>query len=184
MSREALAREPTALSVAADAVLCALAAALIVVLTALLVAGAGLGDDARSTLRFGFGGVEHSGAEVARIALHNSRYAAGTLLCALLASRIPALAVLLADLVLASVLAFNAGLVGVAYGAYGWRAVAATAPHLPVEFAGISLAGGAYLHARRRPLSARAIAAVAAACAALLLVAAFLETYVSMGGAR
>jgi hypothetical protein len=82
------------------------------------------------------------------------------------------------------VLAFNAGLVGVAYGAYGWRAIAATAPHLPVEFAGISVAGGAYLHARRRPLSLRAIAAVAGTCAALLIVAACLETYVSIGRAR
>jgi hypothetical protein len=184
MTSDALAREPTAISVAIDALLCALAATLIIATTAIVVAVAGLGDSARGTLRFGFGGVEHSGAQVGRIALHNSQYAAGTLLCALVAPRIPALAVLLVDLALASVLAFNAGLVGVAYGAYGWRAIAATAPHLPVEFAGVSLAGGAYLHACRRPLSPRAITAIAATCAALLIVAAFLETYVSMGGAR
>lgn len=183
MSNKVFAREPTATSVAIDGVLCELAAALIVVVAAIVVAAAGLGDDARGTLRFGFGGVEHSGAQVARIALHNSRYAAGTLLCALVAPRMPGLAVLLIDLLLASLLAFNAGLVGVAYGAYGWRAIAATAPHLPVEFAGVSLAGGAYLHACRRPLSRRALGAVAATCAALLLVAAFLETYVSMGRA-
>ena len=96
----------------------------------------------------------------------------------------PALAVLLVDLLLAGVLAFNAGLVGVAYGAYGWRAIASTAPHLPVEFAGVSLAGGAYLHACRHPLSVRALAGVAGTCAALLILAAFLETYASMGGAR
>lgn len=184
MTSEALAREPTAISVAIDAFLCALAATLMIAATAIVVAITGLGDDARGTLQFGFGGVEHSAHQVERIALHNSQYAAGTLLCALVAPRIPALAVLLVDLVLAGVLAFNAGLVGVAYGAYGWRAIAATAPHLPVEFAGISIAGGAYLHARRRPLSWRATAAVAATCAALLIVAAFLETYVSMGGAR
>jgi hypothetical protein len=184
MTGDALAREPTAISVATDAMLCALAATAIIAVTAIVVAGAGLGDDARGTLAFGFGGVEHSGAQVARIALHNSEYAAGTLLCALIAPRIPGLVILLVDAVLASVLAFNAGLVGVAYGAYGWRAIAATAPHLPVEFAGVSLAGGAYLHACRRPLSLRAISAVAATCAALLTVAAFLETYVSIGGAR
>jgi hypothetical protein len=184
MSSEALAREPIALSVAIYAIRCALAAALIIAATAIVVTVGGLRDDARATLRFGFGGVEHSGAQVARIALHNSQYAAGTLLCALVAPRIPGLAVLLVDLVLAGVLAFNAGLVGVAYGAYGWRAIAATAPHLPVEFAGVSLVGGAYLHACRRPLSPRAITAVAATCAALLIVAAFLETYVSMTGAR
>ena len=184
MTSEALAREPTTLSIAIDATLCALAATLIIAATAIVVAAAGLGDDARGTLRFGFGGVERSGEQVARIVLHNSQYAAGTLLCALVAPRIPALAILLVDLVLAGVLAFNAGLVGVAYGAYGWRAITATAPHLPVEFAGVSLAGGAYLHACRRPLSLRAIATVAAASAALLIVAAFLETYASMGGAR
>jgi hypothetical protein len=184
MTSEALAAKPTALSVAIYAVVCAFAAMLIIAVTAIVVAAAGLGDDARGTLRFGFGGVEHSGAQVARIALHNSQYAAGTLMCALIAPRIPALAVLLVDLVLASVLAFNAGLVGVAYGAYGCRAIAATAPHLPVEFAGISLTGGAYLHACRRPLSLRAIAAVAGTCAALLIIAAYLETYVSMRRAR
>lgn len=184
MTADALTREPTAISVVTDSALCALAAAVIVAVTAIAVAGAGLGDDARRTLGFGFGGVEHSGAQVAWIALHNGQYAAGTLLCALVAPRIPAPVVLLVDLFLASLLAFNAGLVGVAYGAYGWRAVAATAPHLPVEFAGVSLAGGAYLHACRRPLSLRAITAVAATSAALLIAAAFLETYVSMGGAR
>jgi hypothetical protein len=184
MTSEALAREATALSVVIDAIHCALAVTLIIAVTAIVVAAAGVGDGARGTLRFGFGGVEHSGAQVARIAVHNSQYVAGTLLCALVAPRIPALAVLLVDLLLAGVLALNAGLVGFAYGAYGWRAIAATAPHLPVEFAGVSLAGGAYLHACRRPLSLRTTVAVAGTCAALLIVAAFLETYVSMGGAR
>ena len=85
---------------------------------------------------------------------------------------------------LGTLLAFNAGAVGIAFGAYGQRAIAATAPHLPLEFAGLSLAGGAYLHARRQPLSPPAIAAIAGACALLLAIAALIETYVSMRGAR
>jgi hypothetical protein len=184
VTNDALSHERTTVSVALDALICALMAAAIVALSAIFVAATGLGDNARRALRFGFGGVDRSLAEVSWLALHNARYAGGTLLCALVAPRVPKRALLVTDLLLGSLLAFNAGLVGVAYGAYGWRAIAATAAHLPVEFAAISLTGGAYLHACRRPLSARALAAVAAASGVLLVGAALLETYVSMRGAR
>jgi hypothetical protein len=175
-------RKPTATSVIADAAVCATAALSVATATALVVAATGLGDDARRALRFGFAGVDRSVAQASRIAIHNGRFAGGTLLCAALAPRLPRSTRVLTDLVLATLLAFNAGALGVALGAYGWRALAATAPHLPLEFAGLSLAGGAYLHARRQPLSPRAMTAVVAACGLLLAAAAVLETYVSIAG--
>jgi hypothetical protein len=85
---------------------------------------------------------------------------------------------------LAIVLSLSAGAVGAAYGAYGGRAITATVPHLPIEFAGLSLAGGAYLHARIHAIRTPELAAVALACGLLLVAAAVLETYVFLGGTR
>jgi hypothetical protein len=62
--------------------------------------------------------------------------------------------------------------------------VTATAAHLPVEFGAFSLAGGAYMQACKRPLSARELAAAAASTALLLVAAAALETYVPIGAPR
>ena len=164
--------------------MCAIVAGSLVAATAVLVVVTGVADDARSALGFGFGGVDRSLAEAARIAIHNAKFAGGTLLCAAVAPLLPRWALLITDAALATLLAFNAGAVGIAFGAYGQRAIAATAPHLPLEFAGLSLAGGAYVHARRQPLSPQAIAAIAGACGVLLAIASLLETYVSMRGAR
>ena len=85
---------------------------------------------------------------------------------------------------LTSLLAINAGLVGVALGAYGHRLAAAIALHLPLEFAALSLAGGAYMQASKQPLGRRALARVAALCTLLLAAAATLETYRPLGGLR
>ena len=183
-NRIASSYEPTATSVIAGAAVCAATAAFVMTAAALLVVAAGLGDDARRALCFGFGGVDRSVGEASRIALHNARFAGGTLLCAAHAPRLPRSMRVLTDLLQATLLALNAGAVGVAFGAYGWRALAATAPHLPLEFGGLSLAGGAYLHACRQPLSKRALAAVAGSSGLLLATAAVLETYVSMRGPR
>lgn len=170
--------------VAIAATWCLLAAVGIVALAALVVAATGASDDARCALRFGFGGVDRSPAEAARIALHNLKYAAGTLLCAALVPRVRPLVQTIVDALLAALLVFNAGAIGVAIGAYGMRVITAIAPHLPLEFAGLGLAGGAYVQACRHVVSAQALAAIAAVCAALLGVAATLETYVSAGGPR
>ena len=86
-------------------------------------------------------------------------------------------------MVLSALLAANAGLVGAALGAYGTRLAVVTAAHLPEELAALSLAGGAYMHARRHPVRAVALAVVATACALLVVIAATLETYVALGGA-
>jgi hypothetical protein len=173
-------RDTTAMSIATGTVVCGLAAACIVSGTAVFVSAAGLSDDARHALRFGFGGVDHTTAEATRIAIHNATYAAGTLVCGVLIPWLPKRARLVSDYLLATLLALNAGTVGIAFGAYRWGAIAATAPHLPIEFAGLSLAGGAYLHACRQPLSVRALIAAAGGSTLLLAAAALIETYVSI----
>jgi hypothetical protein len=176
--------DPGIRGVAAGAIFCACAAVTVVVLASATVSLAALADDARKTLRFGFGGVEQSPSEVARLAIHNARFAGGTLLCAGLAPRLKKPARRAVDLLLAGLLTFNAVAVGIAIGAYGTRAITATATHLPVEFGALSLAGGAYMQACKQPLSARALAAVAAATALLLVTAAMLETYGSIGATQ
>jgi hypothetical protein len=184
VNRGARLGEPAVRSIATHSAVCAIAAACIVAGTALFVVATGLSEDARQVLNFDFGGIDHTPTEAARIALHNAKYAGGTLFCAILAPWLPWLPRLLTDYVLATLLVLNSGTIGVAFGAYYGRALAATAPHLPLEFAGLSLAGGAYLHACRRPLSTRALIATSAGCALLLAAGALTETYVSMGGAR
>lgn len=173
-------RVPAATSIATKALGCALAVVGITTATAVVIVAMNLGEDARATLRFGFGGVDHTRTQAGRIAVHNARYGAGILVCAAVLSRLPRWTRVATDCLLATVLALNAGAVGIAFGAYRWRAVSATAPHLPVEIAGLSLAGGAYLHARQHTLAARSLIATAGACALLLVVAASIETYVSM----
>ena len=176
--------DPGITGIAAGAVLCATAATTVVVLASAAVSLAGLADETRKMLRFGFGGVEQSPSEVARLAIHNARFAGGTLLCAGLAPRLTKHARRAVDLLLGGLLTFNAAAVGIAIGAYGMRTITATATHLPVEFGALSLAGGAYMQACKQPLSARELAAAATATGLLLMAAAALETYVSTGAAR
>lgn len=170
--------------VRAGTLLCLAAATTVIVLAAIVVIVAGLGDETRRMLGFGFGGVDRSPSEAARIATQNGRVAGGTLLCAALAPRVSVRARRLVFLVLTTVLAASATSVGVAIGAYGTRVISAIAVHLPVEFSALSLAGGAYMQACKQALSVREFAVVATGTGALLVVAAALETYVSMGGAR
>ena len=175
-------RQSTSRLVIAGACLCALAAGIVIATTALLVVATGRAADTRHALGFGFGGVDPSLSEVAGIASHNARVAWAALACAVAAPRLPVVARRAVDVLLAVVLSLSASAVGTAYGAYGWRAISATASHLPIEFAGLSLAGGAYLHARRQAIRAHDLAVVASGCAVLLVVAALLETYVSPSG--
>lgn len=160
---------------------CAAIAASVVVVTALAVTVSGLGEETRAAVGFGFAGVDRSPAEAAGIALHNAKIAGGVLLCAAITPRLTRCSRGLLDLVIAIVLALNAAAVGIAIGAYGSRALRALAPHAPLELAGLSLAGGAYTHARKQPLTLVALAIVECASGLLLVVAATLETY---AGAR
>ncbi|MGH2944673.1 MAG: stage II sporulation protein M [Solirubrobacteraceae bacterium] len=177
-----MARSPGARDLAAGALACAGAATLVIVCGAASVALTGLADDVRRALRFDFAGVDETPAAALQIALHNARLAAAALLCALVVPRLAQRARLLADVVLATVLAANASLVGLALGAYGGRVAAAIALHLPIEFAALSLAGGAYMSTSRRPLGLADLAIVAGLCALMLIIAATLETYVALGG--
>jgi hypothetical protein len=163
---------------------CTAVAVLVIAVAAGAVALSGLGDEVRRALRFGFGGVERTPGEALGLAIHNARFAAGALLCAIAAPRLARPARLLVEVMLTSLFAMNASLVGVALGAYGQRVASAIAPHLPLELAALSLAGGAYMQASKQPLETRTLVFVAALCALLLSAAAALETYVSLGGLR
>jgi hypothetical protein len=170
--------------IATGATLCLASAMTVVAIATVVVMLSGLADETRATLRFGFGGVEHSPAEVGRIALYNARVAGGTLLCAVVAPRVEMRVRRLLFVLLATVLTCSAAAVGVAIGAYGDRAIAAIAVHLPVEFSALSVAGGAYMQACKQALHARELAATGATTGLLLVVAAALETYVSIGGTQ
>lgn len=175
---------PAGAGIPAGTALCFTAAMAVIVFAAMAVCVTGLADETRRTLRFGFAGVERSPVEVARIALHNARVAGGILLCAAVAPRLGMRAQRLIALLLATILSCSASAVGVAIGAYGTRVISAIAIHLPVEFGAVSLAGGAYVQACKQALTGRELAVVAAATGLLLLVAASLETYASIGGTR
>ncbi len=172
------------LAITARAIVCLTAAMTLIVIAAGAVALTGLADDARRMLGFAFHGVERSPSGAAQIALHNARIAGGTLLCAAVVPWLAARARQAVDSVLATLLAISAIAVGITVGAYGARAVAALAAHVPLEFAALSLTGGAYLHACQQTLRARELAATAAATAALLIAAATLETYAPIRAAR
>jgi hypothetical protein len=168
--------------ITAGAVTCAAAATLIAATSAFAVALTGLPDDARRVLGFGFGGVAHTPDDAGRILLHNARFVAGPLLCAVLRPRLPTAAGAAVDLLLVTVLTLNAGVIGIAVGAYGERLVTTSALHATPECAALALAGGAYMSARQQAIRFAPLAAIAALCTLLLTGAAALETYVSPGG--
>lgn len=161
--------------------MCAALALAVAVLAAAAIVLAGLADDARAVLGLRFGELARSPSAALAIALQNVKLAAGTLACAAAAPRLPPGVRVLVGVWLAALLVLNAGVVGVALGSYGTQLVGATALHLSVEFAALSLAGGAYLAAVREPLGARQLAAVGLACLLLLVVAAALESYARIG---
>jgi hypothetical protein len=167
--------------IAMGAITCWAVAALLTLSAAAAVRLTGAGDEIRDSLRLSFAGVDRTPGEALGIALQNGRIAAATVLCALTVPRLPGIARRVVDAVLAAVLTFNALIVGLALGAYGERLVGTTAAHLPIEFAALSVAGGAYLSARRRPLRSPSLAYIGALSSALVVVAAIAETYVSGG---
>lgn len=143
----------------------------------------GLGDEARHGLGFGFGGLPHTPEEAFGIAAHNGWMAALAMIAAAIVPRVDASARAFLDVSLAVLLVFNAAVLGVTVGGYGSRALTALAPHTPIEFAALALSGGTYIHARKQTVRAADLAATALLCAALLAIAAVLETYVSNPGA-
>lgn len=135
--------------------------------------------EARELLPLGFGHVPATPRTVLSIALANARVALVPLALSLLAPQGPVMRVA-GDCALAAMAAFNAAELGAAVAGYGPRALAALAPHAPVELAAFALVGGAYLEGRHRPLGLRRLAPVAALALLMLLLAAALETYVQL----
>ena len=170
-------------AIATAAACCATSAAAVAAAAGIAVAAAGLADDARAQLQFDFTGIQRTPAAVVEIALHNLRLAAGVLLCAALVLSLGRHARHAVSALLATVLALNAAAVGIALAAYGGRLLAATRLHLPLELAGLTLAGGAYVQALRQPLRPLELTLVGASCLALLLAAAAVESYLTGGPA-
>lgn len=81
------------------------------------------------------------------------------------------------DPVLAGVLALNAMFVGAALGAYGAPLVRLVAVHGALELLALSVAGAAYLQARRQALALPTLAWCATTSASLLMLAAILEAH-------
>jgi hypothetical protein len=154
----------------------------VALLAAILVAGGGLGPAARHTLNFGFDGLPHTATEVARIATRNAALAIGTLAAAALAPHLTPPAHRFLTLVLATMLVINAAAIGVALGAYGRRGLLVLAPHAPLEFIALSIAGGAYLQARRQAVRGSLLLRTGVVSVLLLVAAATIETYISPHG--
>lgn len=163
---------------------CALATVTLIGTAAAAVSLSGAADDARGLLQFGFEGVPDSSAEVARIARHNAKFVLGATACAAVVPHTTPRVRRAIDALLSGLLVLNAATIGIAIGAYGTRVITALTPHLPLEIAATSVAGGVYLSNRRAALPPATIAAAAAGSMALLIVAAVLETYVSTGASR
>jgi len=173
---------PALTGIGTSATLCLAAATASTFFAAALVCVAGLDDEARATLRFGFAGLDSSVGETAGVAAHNGRIAGGTLVCAAIAPRLSPRVRRLVYCMLAAVLTCSACAVGVAIGAYGSRAIAAVVAHLPVEFGALSVAGGAYMQACKQALTTRELVAITSATALLIVLAAWLETHASLAG--
>jgi uncharacterized membrane protein SpoIIM required for sporulation len=134
---------------------------------------------ARELMPLAFGHVHRSVGTALSIALDNTRVALVPLSLSLVAHQGRAIRAL-GDSLAGAMLLFNAAELGSAVAGYGARTLVALAPHAPLELAAYSAAGAAYLAGRHQPLEPARLAALAAACAVLLLVAAVLETYVQL----
>ena len=145
--------------------------------------------DARRALAFPFAGIPANLDAATAIFANNARLLAAVFAAVLVAQSpwlagrdacrgLAATALLAAvDTVLVLSVAVNTTLVGAAVGAYGTRMITAVLPHAPLELFAFAAALALHLRARRGPLSARQMLTTAAACLALLAVAAALETY-------
>lgn len=152
-------------------------------LVAVAVVATGSRSAARDYFALPFPGPSRQGGDVVQIAAHNGRYALGVMLSCVAVQAAPRMRPLL-DVVLAGLLGLNAGLIGLAWGAYGTQLLRALALHGSVELAAFAVCGGAYLRARRGRLPARGLALAGGTCAVLIILAAGLETYVSLEGDR
>jgi hypothetical protein len=153
-------------------------AALIVGLTACAAAltlAAGLRGEVRSWLRLGLPVERRPLADALEIVVTNARVALIPLGAAVLVPLFPRLR-RVADVGLVLLASVNAFRVGGALAAYGPPLAGALACHAPIELAGFSVAGGAYLASREdRTLDRRRLAGAGAVSGGLLALAALAE---------
>lgn len=165
-------------AIAASGALCGLATVTLIAGAAETVRLTGAEEQARHLLQFGFDGVPRSPWQMASIALHNARLVVGAIVGAAVVPHTCRRVRLAFDFLLGSVLVLNGSAIGIAIGAYGARIVA---PHLPLEIAATSAAGGVYVRSRTAPVAGTALTVVALGSVALLILAAALETYAQGG---
>lgn len=160
-----------------DAVAATRLLAVLTVDTAVLVAVIpGLDDTVRTVVSVQLTGIPHTLSQAASIAANNLLIAGSILLVAVLQPRVGRLGRLVCDGLVVSIVARSALLVGAVIGATG-SPIAPFLVHLPFEWAGVGVAAGAWLHARRTALTRRELLSLAAVCLVLLLIAAAIETY-------
>lgn len=116
----------------------------------------------------------HNALQAASIAARNAALAGGVLIVVIGISRLGERTV--GDVVVAAFALRQTTVVGAAIGAYG-PDLLPYLPHLPIEWAGVAVPVGAWLRARALPLSTRQVAGLGVAIAALLTVAAVVETF-------
>jgi hypothetical protein len=159
----------------------------------LIVAGVvrvAMAGPVRERLAYAFRGVPARPDVAVGIFAHNARAVLGVLGLLLVTQitartagspgRVQRLTVTVGELILAGVVITNVLIVGASLGAYGVRMARAALPQGPIELAAYSLTLALYLQGRRRALPAAHVAKVTAASAALLALAATLETFVSV----
>jgi len=113
--------------------------------------------------------------EALSIFVHNMRVLAAPLILAAARWGTGRTTRAIGDAVVAATLLANPLLVGAALGRHGTELVPYL-PHLPLEWAALSVATGAWLAARRLRLAAHTLVAYAAIATTLAIVAAVLET--------
>jgi hypothetical protein len=137
----------------------------------------------RARLRYGFAGVPHTSAQALAILAANLRVAALVFAMAAvvrLGHRAGGDARWfrrVCDALALTPAAVNAAVLGVSFGAYGPRMLAATLPHGPVELAAFARAGALYLRARAAPVEWCGALTSTVVVVGLLVIAALLETY-------
>lgn len=154
---------------------CAGVAVAVAVAAWVVVTWTGSAGPAREWFAFGLGAPSGALPETLDVALTNIRLASAPYIAAWALPHVPRLRPLV-DLVLAFLLVGNAACVGAAFGAYGPELASILVPHLPMELAAFSLAGGTYTAARNTPPSFRVAGCAGVASVGLLLAAAAAET--------
>lgn len=180
MKPRALPSSPTASQALSASGAAAIATAALVALTlataAVVASVPGLAAATRDFVSVSLDGLPHTPGQAASIAANNVLIAASMLLVAALAPHMRRGARFLCDALVVSIVARSGLLVGAVLGTTGTDLLPFLV-HLPLEWAGVGMAAGAWLRARRVPLTARELLSLAGLSVVLLSIAAVIETY-------